>query len=172
MHVPHSHPAQGAASRKQQGGSGLEAGIQWPSPDESPPFWERPARTAPAPLRSGGPARLLMACPVLSCWTSAQPLAQRDVVLTSFNSATAGSSQSPQYTQVQDPLQIFHMTAEMAPLAKVKHNLGHTLGGLSPVPSCVGKPGHTEQAPSAAGCRHAGLWLPAIVKHTGGRQRS
>eukprot|EP00891_Asterochloris_glomerata_P000624 jgi/Astpho2/624/fgenesh1_pm.00013_%23_17_t len=70
-----------------------QAGIQWPSPDESPPFWERPARTAPAPLRSG-------------------------------------SSQSPQYTQVQDPLQIFHMTAEMAPLAKVG-GLGDVVLGLA-----------------------------------------
>jgi len=29
-----------------------ECGIAWPSPGESPPFWERPARTAPAALRA------------------------------------------------------------------------------------------------------------------------
>jgi hypothetical protein len=28
----------------------LEHGIRWPSPAESPPFWERPARDAPLPL--------------------------------------------------------------------------------------------------------------------------
>ena len=61
VQIPQSHPAHDAASRKQQGGSGSEAGIRWPSPGESSPFWERPARTAPAPLQSGDPARLLIA---------------------------------------------------------------------------------------------------------------
>ena len=68
VQVPQSQPAENVASRKQQGGSGLEAGIRWPLPDESPPFWERPARTEPAPLQSGDPVRLLIAHPMQACW--------------------------------------------------------------------------------------------------------
>ena len=85
------------------------------------------------------------------------------MLLLSCNTAPAGSSPSPEYKQVQNPLEVFHMTAEMAPIAKVKHNQRHSLGEPSPAQACVGKHGHAEQALSTAGGRHAGLRLAAVV---------
>lgn len=38
-------------------GVGLKDGIAWPTPEESPPFWERPARTTPLTL--GAPVTII-----------------------------------------------------------------------------------------------------------------
>ena len=71
----------------------LEAGIAWASPGESPPFWDRPARSAPLYLPSGP---------------------SNDVAL----------------DQPPVPLHIVHVTAEMAPAAKVG-GLGDVVPGLA-----------------------------------------
>jgi starch synthase len=59
----------------------LRDGINWPQPNQVPPFWERDARASPMPL-----ARTVS--------SSAQ---EKDA----------------------DTMQIIHITAEMAPIAKV-----------------------------------------------------
>lgn len=74
--------------------SSLESGIRWPTPGESPPFWERPAREAPAP-----------------------PVAE-------------GAPPSAPPPPPARPLSVVHITAEMAPCAKVG-GLGDVVTGLS-----------------------------------------
>ena len=81
----------------------LEAGIQWPSPEEGS-FWERPPRAAPLPLAppAGGPA---------------------------------GAPRDPR------SMHVVHITAEMAPHAKVG-GLGDVVTGLAK--SCLAR-GHNVE---------------------------
>ncbi|KAK9846522.1 hypothetical protein WJX81_005900 [Elliptochloris bilobata] len=85
-------PVQQADADAPEDSARLEAGIAWPVPGESPPFWERPARTAP--LQRGQRANGVGA--------------------------------------VRDArrLHVVHMTAEMAPIAKVG-GLGDVVTGLA-----------------------------------------
>ncbi len=49
-------PRQQRAKPRQVTAANLEAGIRWPSPEESPPFWDRPPRDSPLSLGEFLPA--------------------------------------------------------------------------------------------------------------------
>ena len=102
-----------------QSAADLEAGILWPNPVEDPPFWDRPARSSPvAPgLCFSWP------CPRNTMRASARPSVilcgrQPDGCQQKGTDCIAGGP-PPQAEQDADPLHIVHVTAEMAPIAKV-----------------------------------------------------
>ncbi|GMH38139.1 hypothetical protein BSKO_06023 [Bryopsis sp. KO-2023] len=79
--------------------------IRWPTPDESPPFWERPARTNAPDVSQNGSSEIVK---------------------------TQGDSRD---------LYVMHITAEMAPIAKVG-GLGDVVTGLAR--ACLARGHHVE----------------------------
>eukprot|EP00803_Ostreobium_quekettii_P003798 evm.model.scf_1142EXC.6 EVM.evm.TU.scf_1142EXC.6 scf_1142EXC:41238-47548(-) len=93
--LPKSRPAAQTALDLKVPKSIADTDIAWPSPDESPPFWERPARlSSQAASATGPPADIKPA------------------------------------EQDKKALYVVHVTAEMAPLAKVG-GLGDVVTGLA-----------------------------------------
>ena len=131
----------------------LQRGIRWPSPAESPPFWDRPARDAP--LLLGAVPDLCAATEASSavgsvcstqdayrfidglavshgyaCWRRLQTLG--DVLST----AHTGSNRMDVPRDPQ-PLHVVHLTAEMAPIAKASPSRRFSLTVPHPYPRSV-----------------------------------
>ena len=105
-----SAPASVSAPPEEVSLEAIESGIRWPDPIAEPAFWERPPRDVPLSNSEAPPF------PAGIALSAVHKSSRRTQAMTGM--AHAGSTSAPGVRD-QRQLHVVHMTAEMAPIAKV-----------------------------------------------------